>query len=295
LIVLVLGSAAGGGVPQWNCACPNCTAVRRGERPARTQSSFAFSKDGERWWLVNASPDIAQQIEAQVPLRPRGLRDTPIAGFLFTDANVDHMGGLAVVRQDGPHRFASHSSAVVREIAASQPAYAPFTEPPHTWQTLEPERTFALEPGLDVRPLAVPGLTPGYDGRRDLPGAVFAYEIVDAHSGGSVLFAPVFSRFDDVLRSALGRVKLAFLDGSFWAPDELGEVGVAKFAARLGHLPVGGPEGSLAALGDAPQRTAIVYAHLNNTSPLLQPSSAAAQTASAAGVQIATDGMRFEL
>ena len=105
VIVRVFGSAAGGGVPQWNCACFNCSEARAGRAPRRTQSGVAVSADGERWLLLNCSPDIAEQIEAFVPLHPRPPRDTPIGGMLFTDANVDHIGGLAMLRQRGQHSF----------------------------------------------------------------------------------------------------------------------------------------------------------------------------------------------
>ena len=294
MIVRVLGSAAGGGVPQWNCGCANCNAARRGDRPRRTQSSFAVSGDGKRWWLVNVSPDIAPQIESFAPLQPSRLRGTPIAGFLVTDANVDHLGGLAVLRQDGEHHFELYSSAAVRDIALSQPAFAPFTKPPHLWHTIASDESFELDERLQIRVIPVAGLTPGYDGRRSVRDAVVAYEIVNGR-GSSVLFAPVFAAFDEPLRGAVARSSLAFLDGSFWSDDELGELGVPKPAQSLGHLPVGGPNGSLASLGKLGRGTRVGYAHVNNSSPLLDPGSTAAREARAAGVFVAEDGMEFEV
>jgi pyrroloquinoline quinone biosynthesis protein B len=293
MIVRVLGSAAGGGVPQWNCGCANCEAARRGERPRRTQSSFAVSADGTRWWLVNVSPDIAVQIEAFAPLQPHGLRGTPIEGFLFTDANVDHLGGLAVLRQDGEHRFESFSSAAVRDVARTQPAFAPFAEGPHHWHAIESGEFFTLEERLYVRVVPVAGLTPGYDGRRRVHDAVVAYEINSGPGTPKVLFAPVFAAFGEPLRAAVERSDLAFLDGSFWSDDELSELGVPKPAQSLGHLPVGGAEGSLAALGALPRTTRVGYAHVNNSSPLLDPGSAPAREALAAGVFVAEDGLEF--
>ncbi|MBV8283580.1 MAG: pyrroloquinoline quinone biosynthesis protein B, partial [Candidatus Eremiobacteraeota bacterium] len=126
MILRILGSAAGGGVPQWNCACGNCAAARTGKAPRRTQSGAAVSADGNRWILLNCSPDIGAQIEAYDALLPKAVRETPIDGMLLTDANVDHIGGLAVLRQSGTHRFVVRSSAVVRDIATAQPAFAPF-------------------------------------------------------------------------------------------------------------------------------------------------------------------------
>jgi pyrroloquinoline quinone biosynthesis protein B len=295
MIVRILGSAAGGGVPQWNCSCPNCAAARRGERPCRSQSSFAISADGKRWWLVNVSPDVAAQIEAFAPLQPNETRGTPIAGFLITDANVDHLGGLAVLRQDGDHHFELYSSATVRAVAKTQPAFAPFAGAPHHWHTVASDESFVLDERLHVRVVAVPGLTPGYDGRRAVIDAVVAYEIGDAGGTSSVLFAPVFAAFEAPLREAVSRCDLALLDGSFWSDDELSELGVAKAAQSLGHLPVGGPDGSLAALGPLPQATRVGYVHVNNSSPLLDPDSHAARAARDAGTFVTEDGMEFAL
>lgn len=295
MIVRVLGSAAGGGVPQWNCGCANCAAARSGRSARRSQSSFAISANGDAWWLVNVSPDVAQQIDAFPPLQPRAVRDTPIRGFLITDANVDHLGGLGVLRQAGTHRFALYSSDAIRSIARTQPAFAPFLEPPHTWHAVTRHAPFALSDRLQVCVVAVAGATPGYDGRRRLADAVVAYEIRDTESGGTALFAPVFAALDAPLRAAIARSHVAFLDGSFWSDDELAALGVPKPAQSLGHLPVGGDSGSLRALGELPQRIRIGYAHLNNTSPLLDPDSPAARAVADAGIFVAADGMQFTL
>jgi len=174
VIVRVLGSAAGGGVPQWNCGCYNCGEARGGRAPRRTQSSLAVSVDGERWLLLNCSPDIAAQIEAFVPLHPRPPRGTPIGGMLFTDANIDHIGGLAVLRQRGPHSFVLRSSSLVRAIAKAQTAFAPFAVAPHSWLEVPlsgfcpptAEANDIVGDALSVRAISVPGTTPGYDGRR---------------------------------------------------------------------------------------------------------------------------------
>jgi pyrroloquinoline quinone biosynthesis protein B len=302
VIVRVLGSAAGGGVPQWNCACDNCSAARAGRRPARTQSGLAVSADGKRWLLLNCSPDIAAQIEAFTPLHPRALRGTPIAGMLFTDANVDHLGGLAVLRQSGGDRgFILRSSAIVRKIAATQTAFAPFTQPPHRW--LETPLGTPCEPvsetdlvgnELTVTALAVEGTTPGYDGRRRARGAVVAYEIVDAARGARLLFAPVFSRIDGALRSAIDSAHVAFLDGTFYADDELeSQHLLAKRASALGHQPVGGEGGTLRALHAS--RSRVIFTHVNNSNPMLDPDSPAARAVREAPAEIAYDGMELSL
>lgn len=301
MIVRVLGSAAGGGVPQWNCACTNCAAARAGTQPVRSQSGFALSSDGERWYLVNVSPDIAWQIEAFPPLQPRGLRGTPILGALFTDANVDHLGGLATLRQQGEHRFVLRSSATVRSLATAQIAFAAFGEAPHAWIAVAPGETcgaaFDGDPiggDLDVRAVAVPGTTPGYAGRRAVPDAVLAWAVTDRRTGGRVLFAPVFGAIDANLRHAILAADVAFLDGSFFSDDELPSLElVDKRARSLGHQPVGGEDGTLADV--ATIRNRRVFVHLNNSNPMLDLETVAARDVSEAGAEVGYDGMEFTL
>jgi pyrroloquinoline quinone biosynthesis protein B len=298
VIVRVLGSAAGGGVPQWNCACANCAAARRGEQPRRLQSSLAISADGERWVLLNVSPDIAAQIEAHPPLQPRGIRGTPIAGMLLTDANVDHIGGLVTLRQAGEHRFTVRSSSVVREIATAQPAFAPFAQPPHRWLdadegVLPPAEGDPIGASLVVRAIPVPGLTPGFAGRQRVRGAVTAYAI-GTPGGKTLLFAPVFSAVDATLAAEIRAADLAFLDGSFFSEREMFETGAGdKRATALGHAPLSGPGGTLAAIGSGHGRCFVT--HVNNTNPILDPASAAAALLAQHNVEVAADGLVFEL
>ncbi len=301
MILRVLGSAAGGGVPQWNCACDNCAAARAGRRAQRTQSGLAVSADGKRWLLLNCSPDIGSQIQAFAGLHPCKPRGTPIAGILFTDANVDHLGGLATLRQSGEHRFIVRSSAIVRAIATAQPAYAPFSQPPHRWleSPLDVPCDAASEGDivgnqLAVRALSVPGMTPGYDGRRRMPGAVVAYEISDLDRKNRLLFAPVFSGVDAALRAAIASVQIAFIDGTFYTADELvAQHLLPKRAESLGHQSVGGQGGTLERLRGIGTR--IIFTHLNNSNPMLDPSSAASQEIRDAGAEIAYDGMELLL
>lgn len=301
MIVRVLGSAAGGGMPQWNCACANCSAAREGRRPRRTQSSVAVSGDGARWLLLNCSPDVAAQIEACAPLHPAPPRVTPIAGMLVTDANVDHLGGLAVLRQHGERGFVVRSSRVVRAIAVVQPAFAAFTRPPHRWLEA-PLGTPCDADGdddpvgsqLTVRAIPVPGTTPGYDGRRSIRGAVVAYEIADRRSDNRLLFAPVFAEIDETLEGSLRSASVAILDGSFYSDDELVAQGLASKRARsLGHLPVGGAGGTLERLRGV--KTRVIFTHLNNSNPMLDPDSLAAARVRELGAEIAFDGMELTL
>lgn len=300
MIVRVLGSAAGGGVPQWNCACANCAAARRGEQPRRTESTIALG-DGRTWLLLNCSPDVASQIEAFPALQPQRTRGTPIAGMFLTDANIDHIGGLAVLRQTGDHRFVLRSSAAVRAIAVAQPAFATFAKPPHRWLEVPFERP--CEPAgdgelvahaFDVRAIPVPGVTPGYDGRKSVEGAVVAYEIRDRTSGKTLLFAPVFAAIDERLKSAIGRSDVAFLDGSFFTDEELLRGALMRKTARqLGHQPVGGAGGTLEQLRGT--RCSLVFTHVNNSNPMLEPRSRAARSLKDFGASVAFDGMELRL
>jgi pyrroloquinoline quinone biosynthesis protein B len=287
-------------VPQWNCACANCSSARSGRMLPRSQSSLAVSADAARWLLLNCSPDVAAQIETFPPLHPRRPRDTPIAGMLLTDANVDHLGGLTVLRQHGAHRFVLRSSATVRAIAVAQPAFAPFAQPPHRWLEAPLDAFCAPADGEDpvgrdvtVRAIDVPGTTPGYDGRRQVRGAVVAYEI-RSPSGEALLFAPVFADIDDALFGAIEAADVAFLDGSFYSDDELVALNLASKSARsLGHMPVGGADGTLARLRGI--HTRIVFTHLNNSNPMLDPDSEARARVRESGAEIAFDGMELVL
>ncbi len=298
MIVRVLGSAAGGGVPPWNCGCVNCSAARRGEQPYRTQSSLAVSADGERWLLLNVSPDIAAQIEAYPPLQPRGVRGTPIAGIVLTDANVDHLGGLVTLRQAGEHRFTLRSSHVVHEIATAQPAFATFADPPHQWLTADEGPLPAVNGDpvgaqLALRAIPVPGLTPGFAGRRAIRGAVTAYAITSA-TGRTLLFAPVFAAVDATLAAEIRAADVAFLDGSFFTDTEMCDTGAGdKLATALGHAPLSGPSGTLAAIGAANGQCFLT--HVNNTNPILDPTSDAAAQIARAGISVATDGLTLEI
>jgi pyrroloquinoline quinone biosynthesis protein B len=207
-----------------------------------------------------------------------------------------------VLRQAGAHRFVMRSSGLVREIAVAQEAFAPFARPPHRWLDVEfgaesGTATDFDEPtagGLSVTALAVPGLTPGYAGRRAETGAVVAYEVRDVRGGGCTLFAPVFAAIDETLRRAIERADVAFLDGSFYDDDEMAAQGLGGKRARgLGHHPVGGEDGTLAAIARLSNRR--VFTHVNNSNPMLDPDSPAALAVAEAGAEIAFDGMELRL
>ncbi|GAC1535913.1 MAG: pyrroloquinoline quinone biosynthesis protein PqqB [Candidatus Velthaea sp.] len=302
MIVRVLGSAAGGGVPQWNCGCANCEAARHGRAPVRTQSSVAVSSDGERWLLLNISPDIAAQVESYAPLQPRSLRGSPIAAIALTDANIDHIGGLAVIRQASEAGIIVHSTAVVREIALTQQAFARFSESPHRWKAFEANaEPIAAADGADpagadliLRAYAATGTTPGYAGRREVPGAVTAYTVRARAGGKTLCFAPVYAAVDDALREAIASADVSFLDGSFYDDDDMIVQGLGdKRASDLGHLPLHGAGGTMDQLGSVRSRRLLT--HLNNTNPVLDPNSSAAREIAKAGFELAHDGLELIL
>jgi pyrroloquinoline quinone biosynthesis protein B len=300
MIVRVLGSAAGGGVPQWNCACENCEAARSARVPRRTQSGLAMSHDGISWILLNCSPDIAMQIEAFRPLLPSRDRRSPITDVLLTDANLDHVGGLAILRQ-ATHPIRVRSSAVISRIARSQPSFAQFAVPPHRWIDVPLDGACSKTGDDDpvgrlftVRAIVVPGSTPAYDGRRAERGAVVAYEISEDGKENVLLFAPIFAAISELLRDAIARAKVAFLDGSFYRDDELeATVKIGKTARSMGHQIVSGPCGTLAQLPRT--RGRLIFTHINNTNPMLDPDSRAAASVRGAGAEVAYDGMEVTL
>jgi pyrroloquinoline quinone biosynthesis protein B len=300
VILRILGSAAGGGVPQWNCGCGNCMRARRGEAPARTQSSIAVSADGQTWMLVNISVDVGRQLAATPELWPSSARATPFAAVFLTDANVDHTAGLSELRQD-PNPFVVVSTSVVKSLLVPQLAYERFDRLPHRWLAFEPGDD-DIAPGIgeavaaqfEIQMIPVPGLLPGYAGREAAAGAVVAYMLRDRHAGTRVLVAPVFADFDPRLVGLASECEAVLLDGSFFYDDEMQRDGLMRKTARsLGHAPIAGDDGTLARI--ARLRNRRIFVHVNNSNPVLDPASSEAKTVAAAGCEIAYDGMRISI
>jgi|SRR5579864_628385 len=288
--VHVLGSAAGGGVPQWNCRCANCEAARRGRAPCRTQDAVAISADGHAWVLFNASTDIRHQIARDPALAPRALRASPIAAVFLTDANIDHAAGLLDFRQSTGLRV--YSTARVRAVLVANPAFAPFARSPHAWEPVDDAAMNVA--GLSITPVEVAGLEPAFAGGAPAPGAATAYAIED-ESGARVTYAPVFLEVGPDLSRAVERADVALLDGSFWTDDELIRLGLGRRTAReMGHAPISGPGGSLAAFADRAGARRI-YTHVNNSNPVLDPASPATVQVRSAGFAIAEDAAEFVL
>ncbi len=300
--VRLLGTAAGGGFPQWNCNCANCRRARSeepGVRP-RLQTSVALSADGVRWLLLNASPDVARQVESFGPLLPTGARGTRIGGIALTNADLDHSLGLFVLREGD--RLTVHATAAVRRALAddlrmetilSRYCGIAWREPPTVLTPLcWPDGTPS---GIRYAAFPVPGKLPRYrEGGQPSADDAIGYRFVDETSGGRLVFAPNFAALDDRLMQELETADACLVDGTFWSDDEMSTAGVGSTTAReMGHLPVGGPTGSLSRIAGLPARHKI-YVHVNNTNPLLVDDSPQRRAVEAAGMSVGYDGMEFE-
>jgi pyrroloquinoline quinone biosynthesis protein B len=305
VLVRVLGSAAGGGVPQWNCGCPNCAATRAGSPnvEARTQSSVAISADGEVWFLLNVSPDIRQQVLSFPELGPgRRSRGTAIGGCLLTDAEIDHTAGLLFLREGGA--FEVKSTVPVRRWLHHDlplgPVLARFAERP--WSDLPVDEPIELASpqrgasGLWVRAFETGRHVPRFvSGAPEAAGAVVGLAIEDSRSGGKLVYAPGIESLGAPLRKAAEDADCILLDGTFWSDDELIGLGIGDRTARqMGHLPVGGPAGSLEWLAEQSARRRI-YIHINNTNPMLAQGSPQRRMVEERGMAIAADGDAFQL
>jgi pyrroloquinoline quinone biosynthesis protein B len=293
--VVVLGTAAGGGFPQWNCACDPCAKARRGLLPWRTQDCVAVSGNGADWWLLNASPDIRIQLLACAELAPGpGRRDTPLRGVLLTSAELDHCLGVFSLREGGGQRAYAPATALsalrdhlgLRDVLDHYAGWS--------WAEAVPGEAVELAGGLVATPHAVGVKRPRYAG--ELPGPwVLAYRVHDPATGGTLLYAPCLAAWSPSFEALLDGVDCLLLDGTFATADEMGtRTGHAKEQSAMGHVPVLGPGGSLAELRRFPGMRRI-YTHLNNTNPLLDPASPEHAELAAAGVEIVPDGTSFTL
>ena len=297
MLVRVLGSAAGGGVPQWNCGCEHCVAAARDPAFARTGCSVAVSADGSAWTVLNAAAELPGQMASFRALRPHsGTRETPFAQLILTDAELDHTLGLLLLRQAAALTLAATPTvrSLLDGVLGLLGGYLTVA-----WREITAGIDFPLDPscpaGMCARAIPVgSGKAPAYAGADRVPAdAVVGLRVSDPR-GGSLVYAPCVPALTDALLDACWAASLIFLDGTFFSDDELVTAGKPRTARQLGHLPVGGPDGSLAQLEPA-IRGRVVYTHLNNTNPLLAGHSAAAQQVRNAGAAVAADGAEYEV
>lgn len=302
--VIILGSAAGGGVPQWNCGCRNCTEARQDGR-GRTQSSVAVSADGERWVLLNASPDLRIQLAAHRSLwPPPGSRATPVRAVVLTDGEIDHTLGLLLLRESADRLPVYAPAGVTALLGDEWPLYRVLSAYSGVdARALEEGRPIALTDrtgsplGICCSATAVARRPPRY--ARAAPAQAFdvGLRLTDERTGGTLAYVPTAGAMDDAVRRVAGGADLLFFDGTFWSDDELGAAGGgadAPTAREMGHLPVGGPGGSLELLPRLDAKR-VVLVHINNTNPILCRSSAERARVEAAGIEVGADAMEFEL
>jgi len=308
LRVVVLGAAAGGGVPQWNCGCPVCRAARTEHSELRsTQASIAVGADGDHWFLINASPDLRQQLIATPQLHPKAgeLRHSPIAGVILTNGEIDAIAGLLSMREGSP--FTIYAHARVLAILKANSIFDVLAEknvgrqPIEIDQPFEPRVPDGSPSAIEILPFAVSGKGAWYlegkvhPGGNDAAGDTIGLRIKDKRSGKFFYFVAACAVVTDELKTRLAGAPLVFFDGTVWRDDELIAAGLGnKTGQAMGHIAMSGDHGAIAALDglDIGQK---MFLHINNSNPALLPASPERKIAERAGWRIAADGMEIVL
>jgi pyrroloquinoline quinone biosynthesis protein B len=298
---VVLGAAAGGGFPQWNSNAEACRRARAGDAQAmpRTQASLAVSGDGERWFLINASPDLRQQIQARAILHPRhGLRSSPIEGVILTGTDVDAIAGLLHLRERQPFTLYATSRALA--VLDANPIFGVLTPECVGRQDVPLGQSFGLRhldgsaSGLEVELFDVPGKVALYleQGRTDLAGQPGDTVGVEVRAGEQrLLYVPGCARMTDALKRRLAGASVVLFDGTLWRDDEMVALGLGpKTGQRMGHMSVSGPDGVVASFRDIPVKRRILI-HINNSNPILLGDSAERAGVEKEGWEVAYDGM----
>ncbi|WP_171429832.1 pyrroloquinoline quinone biosynthesis protein PqqB [Acinetobacter lactucae] len=303
MYIYVLGSAAGGGFPQWNCNCPNCHGVRTGtiQAKARTQSSIAVSENGIDWVLLNASPDIRQQLfEFKAAQPARKLRDTGITSVILMDSQLDHTTGLLTLREGCPMNVWC-TEMVHQDLTSGFPV---FNMLKHwngglQYHEINPTQAFKVDgfENLEFLPLIIKSAAPPYSPHRHDPhdGDNIALIIKDHKTQKQLFYAPGLGKIDDQIMQIMQSSDCVMIDGTLWTDDEMQQTGVGtKTGREMGHLYISGEGGSLSYLNQlsTPKKVLI---HINNTNPILNENSSQFAELKANGVEVAYDGMQIEL
>ncbi|MBJ8499167.1 pyrroloquinoline quinone biosynthesis protein PqqB [Acinetobacter oleivorans] len=303
MYIYVLGSAAGGGFPQWNCNCPNCHGVRTGsiQAKARTQSSIAVSENGTDWVLLNASPDIRQQLfEFKAAQPARKLRDTGITSIILMDSQLDHTTGLLTLREGCPMNVWC-TEMVLQDLTSGFPV---FNMLKHwngglQYNEINPKQAFKIDgfENLEFLPLIIKSAAPPYSPHRNDPhdGDNIALIIKDHKTQKQLFYAPGLGKIDDQIMQIMQSSDCVMIDGTLWTDDEMQQTGVGtKTGREMGHLYISGEGGSLSYLNQlsTPKKVLI---HINNTNPILNENSSQFAELKANGVEVAYDGMQIEL
>jgi len=304
--IQVLGSAAGGGFPQWNCNCRNCKGFRDGTLNAksRTQSSIAVSANGEDWILFNTSPDIRAQLESFAPMQPaRRIRDTGIAAIVFMDSQIDHTTGLLMLREGCPHKVWS-TEMVRQDLTSGFPIFNMLD----SWNGGIHWNEIPIEPGnssfvvpevpeLKLTAVALSSSAPPYSPHRNdpHPGDNIGILIEDTRSGKTVFYAPGLGQIEPHLKPYMKDADCVMVDGTIWSDDELITSGVGdKLGVTMGHLAMTGENGMIEFL-DTLEKPRKVLIHINNTNPILDEDSPERAEVESHGIEVSYDGMSIEL
>ncbi len=307
--IRVLGAAAGGGFPQWNCNCRNCAGVRAGtlRAQARTQSSIAVRGQGGAdiagWALVNASPDIAVQLRANPAFQPgRALRDCAITGIVLVDGQVDHTTGLYMLRESTRPWPIWCTDSTYADLTRGNPILSVLGHfcgvERHRIDLQGSSFTIGGVSGVRWRALPVAGKPAPYSPNREspVPGDNIALVITDEATGRSAVYAPGLGSMDERLWREMQSAACVLVDGTFWTDDEMIRLGASQKRAReIGHLPQSGPGGMLEWLDRLPRDVRRILIHINNTNPILDQNSEQAGELARRGVEAAWDGMEIEL
>ena len=304
--IRVLGSAAGGGLPQWNCNCANCKGVRAGSAQIhrRTQSSIAVSTDSVNWILFNASPDILTQLHDAPAMQPaRAIRDTGIRAVVLIDAQIDHTTGLLMLRESKEPLRIFCTDPVRADLTTGNPIFNVLSHYCKVdWNPIrfsENSCDFAVS-GVDgLRLMAFPlrSKAPPYSPHRDNPhtGDTIGVVIEDVRTGKKLFYAPGLGEIEPHLKPLMESADCVLVDGTFWKDDEMISLGASKKRSReIGHLPQSGPGGMIEVL-TALKRARKILTHINNTNPILNDASPERAELGRSGIEVAFDGMEIDL
>ncbi|OUD08329.1 pyrroloquinoline quinone biosynthesis protein PqqB [Marivivens niveibacter] len=292
----ILGAAAGGGLPQWNCGCANCNAARAGEIPPQSQSSVAVSGNGRDWAILNASPDIRDQMAKCTAVHPTGLRQLPLKSVLVTNGDIDHVAGLLVLRESQP--FTLFATAEIHDVLAANPIFDALRDDCVSRSRIALDQPFELVPDLTATLFAVPGKVPLY-----LEGDVVKTDLVGEQTVGVELIAgnkrayyiPGCAHVPADLADRLRGADLVMFDGTLWSDNEMIRAGLSqKTGQRMGHISISGPDGSMTAMQDLNIKQKV-YVHMNNSNPVIDPRSDQTRQAEQGGWTIGRDGMEIEI
>ncbi|MFE7960525.1 pyrroloquinoline quinone biosynthesis protein PqqB [Streptomyces cellulosae] len=298
MFIHCLGAAAGGGYPQWNCACAGCRKARVKPEVATTHAGIAVSGDGEQWLLLNATPDVHHQIAADPSLHPGpGIRTTPVAGVLLTDAEFDHTIGLLMLREESsltvygtnPVLEALTRRFPVRELLSD---YADLS-----WRPVDIGKPVDLDDRLRATAFLTGSKPPRYVGGSGLGGSEWevGFRLEDKVTGGTLVYAPTLPRWDEKFTEQVASADCVFLDGTFWTDDEMSCQGAGSRTGRsMGHMPISGEDGSARALAALPAKRKI-YTHINNTNPILDEDSKERRWLTGLGIEVGRAGLEVEI